>query len=63
MRLSLEIFDPTGVIVTTHHFDYEAGRGNRLVLTMEDGKQLLDYKGKPLPDSPVKDKYFEASKR
>ena len=45
-RLSLEIFDPTGVIVCTHHFDYDAGRVNRLVLTMEGGKQLLDHTGK-----------------
>ena len=61
--LSLEIFDPTGVLIRTHHFNYEAGTGNRLVLTTKSGKQLLDYEGRVIESEEAKDIFFKASKR
>ena len=62
-RLNLEIFDPVGELIRTHHFDYEAGPGNRLVLTMEDAKQLLNFEGRAIEDEFSKEMFFNASKK
>ena len=45
-RLKLEIIDPTGETVRTHHFDYETIEGNRLHLTVGDNKYILSKCGK-----------------
>jgi len=45
-KLQLEILDPVGNIVVTHHFFYEAGQNNRLRLTITDNEYILDKDGK-----------------
>jgi len=45
-KLQLEILDPTGIPVVTHHFYYNAGEDNRLRLTITDNKYILDSQGK-----------------
>jgi hypothetical protein len=45
-RLQLKVLDPTGVVVVTHHFDFNAGGENKLLLTIGDNQYLLDRDGK-----------------
>jgi hypothetical protein len=45
-KLKLEVLDPTGAIVVTHHFFYKAGHGNRLRLTITDNQYIMDKDGK-----------------
>lgn len=44
-NLKLEVIDPTGNVVTAHHFKFEAGVGNRLMLSIEDKKYLMSTNG------------------
>lgn len=45
-KLRLEVLDPTGATVVTHHFYYEAGEQNRLRLTITDNEYVLNKDGK-----------------
>lgn len=45
-KLSLEIFDPTGNKVRTHHFFYNAGIGNFLQLTVGENTYHMDCTGR-----------------
>ena len=47
-KLQLEIIDPTGVTVRTHHFFFETIDGNRLLLTIGDNRYVLTDSGKLL---------------
>ena len=62
-RLNLEIFDPTGGLLCTHHLDYVAGTGKVLVLTMKDGKQVLDYEVRQIQSESSKHMFFKASRK
>lgn len=45
-KLQLQILDPTGEVVTTHHFYYNAGEGSRLRLTITDNTYIMNKDGK-----------------
>ena len=45
-KLQLQILDPTGEVVVTHHFYYNAGEGNKLRLTITDNTYIMDKDGK-----------------
>ena len=45
-KLKLEVLDPTGEVVKTHHFFYEAGEGNKLRLSITDNVYIMDKDGK-----------------
>lgn len=45
-KLQLQILDPTGEVVVTHHFHYNAGEGNRLRLTITDNTYIMNSNGK-----------------
>jgi len=45
-KLGLEVLDPTGKTVVTHHFYYEAGQDNKLRLTICDNVYIMDSNGK-----------------
>lgn len=44
-KLKLEILDPTGVVVRTHHFFYEALYGARLRVTVGDNTYMMNRDG------------------
>jgi len=45
-KLQLEILDPTGNVVVSHNFDYEAGQDNKLRLAITDNVYIMDSNGK-----------------
>ena len=47
-KLKLEILDPKGKTIRTHHFFYEVsgGKGSRLRLTLNDNTYVMDGDGK-----------------
>ena len=47
-KLKLEILDPKGKTIRTHHFFYEVsgGKGSRLRLTLNDNTYIMDGDGK-----------------
>lgn len=53
-KLKLEIKDPVGNTVRTHHFFYEAGRGNKLVLTVDQRVFNLKSNGTLISDAEIK---------
>ena len=44
-KLKLEILDPTGVVVRTHHFIFEALYGSRLRVTVGDNTYMMNRDG------------------
>ena len=54
-KLKLEILDPTGVVVRTHHFIYEAQYGSRLKVTVGDNTYMMDRDGEMIekPDLDI----------
>jgi hypothetical protein len=68
-KLQLEIIDPAGQVVRTHHFFYEPDENDRIRVTIdgksffwEDNKTQLFYDGKPVVETSQeglnKPKYF-----
>jgi hypothetical protein len=51
-KLSLEVFDPTGNKVRTHHFFYNAGIGNFLRLKVGENTYYMDCTGRII-DKPI----------
>lgn len=45
-KLTIEILDPTGNIVNTHHFHFMAGENNRIRLSIGDNNYILNKDGK-----------------
>ena len=45
-KLQLQILDPTGEVAVTHHFYYNAGRENKLRLTICDNTYIMNNEGK-----------------
>jgi len=44
-KLQLQVIDPTGEVVVTHHFFYHAGALNTLRLTVDKTEYILDNEG------------------
>jgi hypothetical protein len=44
-KLQLQVIDPTGQVVVTHHFYYHAGALNTLRLTVDKQEYVLDNEG------------------
>jgi hypothetical protein len=44
--LKLEILDPKGEVVRTHHFEFHSYEGNKLRLTITDNTYFMDKNGK-----------------
>jgi hypothetical protein len=55
-KLELKIIDPVGNVVRSHHFHYEAGGNNKLVLTVGDRIFHLKPNGTLIVDAPKEQK-------
>jgi len=44
--LKLEILDPRGEVVRTHHFEFHSYEGNKLRLTIADNTYIMDKNGR-----------------
>jgi hypothetical protein len=55
-KLKLEIQDPVGNVATTHHFYYNAGQNNKLVLIVDERVFNLKPNGTPINDKSKENK-------
>ena len=44
-NLRLELVEATGVVVSTHQFNFESEKGTRLFLTIGEHQYMLKYTG------------------
>jgi len=45
MKIEFQILDPTGVMVSKHEFEYEAGNGNRIAININGNIHAFTFDG------------------